>query len=121
MGWHREPLIGFDLETTGTDIENDRIVTAAVEITAGEARGHRERLADPPVPSPPEVVGHGITDARGASEGRPGDEVADAVAGVLADAWRAGTPVVAYNAAFHPRTSSTFQVSQVAQVAGALR
>ncbi len=19
MGWHREPLIGFDLETTGTD------------------------------------------------------------------------------------------------------
>ena len=30
MGWHRELLIGFDLETTGTDPREARIVTAAV-------------------------------------------------------------------------------------------
>ena len=30
MGWHRELLIGFDLETTGTDPREARIVTGAV-------------------------------------------------------------------------------------------
>lgn len=30
MGWHREPLIGFGLETTGTDPREARIVTGAV-------------------------------------------------------------------------------------------
>ncbi|MGC4997418.1 hypothetical protein [Streptomyces sp. DT195] len=30
MGWHREPLIGFDLETTGTDPRQSRIVTGTV-------------------------------------------------------------------------------------------
>lgn len=30
MGWHREPLIGFDLGTTGTGPREARIVTGAV-------------------------------------------------------------------------------------------
>ncbi len=30
MGWHQELLIGFDLETTGTDPREARIVTGAV-------------------------------------------------------------------------------------------
>ncbi|CAM5326165.1 hypothetical protein SHIRM173S_04987 [Streptomyces hirsutus] len=30
MGWHREPLIGFGLETTGTDPREARTVTGAV-------------------------------------------------------------------------------------------
>ncbi|NED90952.1 3'-5' exonuclease, partial [Streptomyces sp. SID11233] len=30
MTWYEGPLTGFDLETTGTDVEHDRIVTAAV-------------------------------------------------------------------------------------------
>ncbi len=30
MSWHQGPLVGFDLETTGTDVESDRIVTAAL-------------------------------------------------------------------------------------------
>ncbi len=29
MAWHRELLIGFDLETTGTDPYEARIVTGA--------------------------------------------------------------------------------------------
>ncbi|QEU91073.1 3'-5' exonuclease [Streptomyces kanamyceticus] len=102
MGWHRELLIGFDLETTGTDPGEARIVTGAViEVKAGETLGRREWLADPGVPIPAEAVAvHGITDERAAAEGRPAAEVADALADVLTTYWQSGVPVVAYNAVF---------------------
>ncbi|KFG73081.1 3'-5' exonuclease [Streptomyces mutabilis] len=102
MGWHRELLIGFDLETTGTDPREARIVTGAViEVKGGEPLGRREWLADPGVEIPPDAVAvHGISNERATAEGRPADQVADAIAGVLASYWRTGVPVVAYNAAF---------------------
>ncbi|MEU8652427.1 3'-5' exonuclease [Streptomyces sp. NPDC048737] len=102
MAWHRELLIGFDLETTGTDPREARIVTGAViEVGEGQVLGSREWLADPGVEIPAEAVAvHGISNERASSEGRPAGEVADAIAGVLASHWRAGVPVVAYNAAF---------------------
>ncbi|MEZ7003405.1 3'-5' exonuclease [Streptomyces sp. AD55] len=102
MGWHREPLIGFDLETTGTDPHEARIVTAAViEVRDGTPAGRREWLADPGVEIPADAVAvHGVSNERATAEGRPADRVADAVASVLADHWKAGVPVVAYNAAF---------------------
>ncbi|MGW4085780.1 exonuclease domain-containing protein [Streptomyces sp. NPDC004822] len=102
MGWHRELLIGFDLETTGTDPREARIVTAAVvEVRDGELLGHRQWLADPGVPIPAEAVAvHGVSNERAAAEGRPADQVADAVADVLVAYWKTGVPVVAYNAAF---------------------
>ncbi len=46
------------------------------------------------------VAVHGISNERATAEGRPADQVADAIAGVLASYWRTGVPVVAYNAAF---------------------
>ncbi|MFI2506438.1 3'-5' exonuclease [Streptomyces sp. NPDC018972] len=102
MGWHREPLIGFDLETTGTDPREARIVTGAViEVRAGEAMGRREWLADPGVPIPEDAVAvHGISNERATAEGSPAGQVADAIAGVLIAHWKKGVPVVAYNAAF---------------------
>ena len=57
MGWHRELLVGFDLETTGTDPREARIVTGAViEVRGGEPIGRREWLADPGVPIPEDAV-----------------------------------------------------------------
>ncbi|MFF4016308.1 3'-5' exonuclease [Streptomyces sp. NPDC001843] len=102
MGWHRELLIGFDLETTGTDPCEARIVTAAViEVRAGRPMGRREWLADPGVEIPADAVAvHGISNERAAAEGAPADRVADAVADVLTAYWKTGVPVVAYNAAF---------------------
>ncbi|MFH8610494.1 3'-5' exonuclease [Streptomyces sp. NPDC018029] len=102
MGWHQELLIGFDLETTGTDPSEARIVTGAViEVKAGETLGRRTWLADPGIPIPAGAVAvHGITDERATAEGRPADEVADALAGVLTSYWQSGVPVVAYNAVF---------------------
>lgn len=102
MGWHRELLIGFDLETTGTDPREARIVTGAViEVRAGQVMGHREWLADPGVEIPADAVAvHGISNERATAEGRPADQVADAIADVLVTYWKTGVPVVAYNAAF---------------------
>lgn len=113
MGWHRELLIGSDLETTGTDPHEARIVTgAAIEVGAGETMGRREWLADPGVPIPTEAVAvHGISNERAAAEGRPADQVADALAGVLTTHWAMGVPTAAYNAAFYPRTPGASQVS----------
>ncbi|MFI9201891.1 3'-5' exonuclease [Streptomyces sp. NPDC053048] len=102
MAWHDEPLIGFDLETTGTDPAQARIVTAAVlETKGGEVAASRLWLADPGVPIPAEAAAiHGITSERAAAEGRPAGEVVEEIAGVLAGHWALGVPVVAYNAGF---------------------
>ncbi|MET8782964.1 MULTISPECIES: 3'-5' exonuclease [unclassified Streptomyces] len=102
MAWHRELLIGFDLETTGTDPYEARIVTGAViEVRDGQPLGRRDWLADPGVEIPADAVAvHGISTARAAAEGRPADRVADAIADVLVTYWKTGVPVVAYNAAF---------------------
>ncbi|MER5431463.1 3'-5' exonuclease [Streptomyces sp. NPDC002588] len=102
MAWYRELLVGFDLETTGTDPREARIVTAAViEVRDGKVLGRREWLADPGVEIPADAVAvHGISNERATAEGHPADRVADAVADVLTGYWRTGVPVVAYNAAF---------------------
>lgn len=111
--WHGGVLIGFDLETTGTEPGESRIVTAAVvEVRGGVVRERRGWLADPGIPIPEGASAiHGISTERAVAEGRPVREVADEVARALVGHWRAGAVVVAYNAAFYPRTPVTSQVS----------
>ncbi|MFI6284991.1 3'-5' exonuclease [Streptomyces sp. NPDC051018] len=102
MTWHQEPLVGFDLETTGTEPLEARIVTAAVvRACAGDGPVRRTWLADPGIRIPAQASAiHGISSERAAAEGRPAREVADEVATALCEEWSRGVPVVAYNAAF---------------------
>ncbi|MFB7744369.1 3'-5' exonuclease [Streptomyces sp. NPDC056132] len=102
MSWHLEPLVGFDLETTGTEPREARIVTAAiVEVRGADVVGQRGWLADPGIRIPAQASAvHGISSEHAAAQGRPAAEVADEVAETLAAHWRRGVPVVAYNAAF---------------------
>lgn len=104
MSWHQEPLVGFDLETTGTEPLEARIVTAAViAVAPGEDEPYRRStwLADPGIRIPEQASAiHGITSERAVAEGRPVPEVADEIADTLVAYWREGVPVVAYNAAF---------------------
>ncbi|MFC9860484.1 MULTISPECIES: 3'-5' exonuclease [unclassified Streptomyces] len=104
MSWHREPLVGFDLETTGTEPLEARIVTAAVVAVHGrddEPARRRAWLADPGIRIPAQASAiHGISSERAAAEGRPVREVADEIAETLVAYWREGVPVVAYNATF---------------------
>jgi DNA polymerase III subunit epsilon len=102
MGWHRELLIGFDCETTGTDPSRARIVTAAItEVADGEPIRRRSWLIDPGVPIPDDAAGiHGVTTEAARTAGRPPREAVAEIAAVLTGHWADGVPVVAYNAPF---------------------
>lgn len=105
--WLEGPLLGFDTETTGVSPTSDRLVTVAlVERGPLQDGGSREQrtttwLADPGVEIPPAATAiHGVTTERARTEGRPVAEVLQEVAERLCQAMAAGTPVVAFNAAF---------------------
>ncbi len=99
--WADGPLLGFDTETTGVSPETDRVVTAA--LVRHDRSGIRTTtwLVDPGVEIPAGATGiHGITTAHARAHGQPAGQALAEVARRLADALRAGTPVVAFNASF---------------------
>lgn len=102
MSWHTSRMAGFDLETTGTNPETDRIVTACVVLVGG---GHPTQttnwLANPGVEIPDEAAAvHGITTDRAREEGQPAGAVVQQVVAALSQAALAGFPIVAMNASF---------------------
>lgn len=99
--WAGGPTIGFDTETTGVDPAQDRIVSAALVHRDDTGTRTRTWLIDPGVEIPAAAsVVHGITTAEARANGRPPRAALAEIAADLADALRAGTPVVAFNAAF---------------------
>ncbi len=101
-GWHAGPFLAFDTETTGTNVDADRIVTATtVLIAPGAEPAVTSWLIDPGVPIPEAASAvHGITDGHVLAHGRPPAECVDEIAATLIDAWAAGIPVLAFNACF---------------------
>ncbi|MFB4306908.1 exonuclease domain-containing protein [Actinomadura sp. GTD37] len=67
-GWHRGALIAFDLESTGLDVENDRIVTACIALIDGTGKRPPETIdvvINPGIPIPAEAAAiHGWTTER---------------------------------------------------------
>ncbi|MGW8326529.1 exonuclease domain-containing protein [Streptomyces sp. NPDC055897] len=102
MSWHRDRLCGFDLETTGVDVEADRIVTAAVVCCGGGLPTRSLTwLADPGVDIPEGAAKiHGVTTEQARAEGRPAAEVIEQITAALVDAVEGDVPIVAMNAAF---------------------
>ncbi|WP_189296425.1 3'-5' exonuclease [Streptomyces albospinus] len=103
MSWHQELLSGFDLETTGTDIEHDRIVTAALIRLEGDGRpaGARSWLIDPGVPIPDEAAEiHGISTAHVREHGSPPATAVEDITEALAETLRADIPLVVMNARY---------------------
>ncbi|MEU8512102.1 exonuclease domain-containing protein [Kitasatospora sp. NPDC048722] len=102
MSWWQQPLVGFDLETTGTDPAVDRIVTAALVDTVGARRVEVAGwLLDPGVPIPAEAEAiHGIGDDVARRKGRPAKEAVEEIAAALCERLAAGRPVVGFNAPF---------------------
>jgi DNA polymerase-3 subunit epsilon len=95
-------LAAFDLETTGVDVESDRIVTAAVIGIAEGGSTPYEWLADPGVEIPAEATAvHGITTEHAREHGEPRHIVVDQVAEMLA-VWvrESGAAVVGHNVSF---------------------
>ncbi|MEO7124729.1 MAG: exonuclease domain-containing protein [Nakamurella sp.] len=102
--WDQGNLVGFDLETTGTDPLSARVVTAAVvHHQRDDALGaHSQRwLVDPgmDIPEPATAV-HGITTAYAREHGEAAAPAVEAIAEALTEAWCAGLPIVIFNAAY---------------------
>ncbi|WP_430295661.1 3'-5' exonuclease [Sinomonas sp. B1-1] len=103
MSWNTNARAAFDLETTGRNSRAARIVTASIVVLGpdGAIQAEHEWLADPGVDIPAEAAQvHGITTEKARAEGRPAAAVVAEVAQTLQALFDAGTPVVAFNAAY---------------------
>ncbi len=98
MNWLTGPIVAFDLETTGTDVESGRIVTAAVVwMEAGEVVHSWSVLADPGVEIPVDATAvHGISTAQARRHGHPAGKVVTELL-VRLRARRADTPLIVIN------------------------
>ncbi|GGZ10879.1 3'-5' exonuclease [Streptomyces nitrosporeus] len=103
MSWLSGPLVAFDLETTGTDIETDRIVTAAVVRLDPDGAVAHERtwLLDPGVEIPEQASAiHGISTERARSHGAPPATAVEEITAAVAEGMLRGTPLVVMNARY---------------------
>lgn len=100
--WLSGKVHGFDLETTGTDVETDRIVTGTfITVSAKGMESATSWLANPGVEIPEGAAKvHGITTEHARAHGRPSAEVVDEMWDRLSAAWEAREPVVIYNAPY---------------------
>lgn len=106
--WHQGRLIAFDVETTGVDVHQDRIITAAiVHVSPTDRPRVLTWVINPGVPIPAEAAAvHGWTSERIAAyrdhRGRAlqPDQALYEIAGQVALAISTRTPLVAFNAAF---------------------
>jgi DNA polymerase-3 subunit epsilon len=102
MTWHLGRMAGFDLETTGVDVETDRIVTACVVQCGGSHPTQSSTwMANPGINIPEGAAKvHGITTEQAQADGQPAGEVVQQIVAALTQVVLAGIPVVAMNAAF---------------------
>lgn len=102
MSWHLSRLAGFDTETTGVDVENDRIVTACIVEVGGDLPVAASNwLLNPGVDIPEAATAvHGISTERAKEEGQDAAEGIAQIVAALAQVVLAGTPLVAMNAPF---------------------
>src|SRR5690625_2227867 len=99
--WPDGPLIGFDTETTGVDVSEDRIVTAAiVEPIDGETQVH-EWLINPGVEIPERATEvHGVTTDHARAHGLDPRHGLEEIAEKIAEHLREERPIVAFNVVF---------------------
>lgn len=102
MSWHLGRLAGFDTETTGVDVESDRIVTACiVEVGGNLPVAPSNWLLNPNVDIPEQTTDvHGISTEMAKKEGQDAAEGIAQIVAALAQVVLAGTPLVVMNAPF---------------------
>ncbi|WP_210651315.1 exonuclease domain-containing protein [Nocardioides sp. SYSU D00065] len=100
--WDGWDMLGFDLETTGVDVWNDRVVQAAVvRVAAGKRPATKMWLVDPGIEIPAEASDvHGITTDRARTEGGDPGQMLFELVGLLALAMGRGRPVVGMNLSY---------------------
>lgn len=102
MSWVQGPLIPFDVESTGLDMDADRIVTGAVIDLCGATRKNLHTwlvAVDVDIPEEATAI-HGITTEHARTHGREPAEVIDQMAGQLTTLHRTGAPILCQNAVY---------------------
>lgn len=100
--WWDGPLYGFDLETTGTDPNDARVVTASLVLTRGDGSiiDAFDWLVNPGVEIPAGAIAvHGITNEQASAEGAPAAAAVDDIISRLHQALLVA-PVVVMNAQY---------------------
>lgn len=101
--WWQGRMAALDVESTGVDVETDRVVTVAVVLVgAGIVPERLALLSDVDGLEIPEgaTAVHGVTTEKAHRDGLPARDVLTAVHCALAPAAMAGYPLVAMNAPF---------------------
>jgi DNA polymerase-3 subunit epsilon len=90
--------MAFDTETSGVDVETDRIVSAAVIALTEHGADPAEWLADPGIDIPEGATAvHGITTEHARKHGQPAVTAISEIVSHLAEAVAAGVPLVGHN------------------------
>jgi DNA polymerase-3 subunit epsilon len=102
MTWDEGPFLAFDIETTGTDVWNDRIVSASlVEVGAGSKRNVQSWLLNPGVPIPADAEAkHGISTAQASRHGVAPAQALEEITSRVAGWLEGSNPAVVFNACF---------------------
>lgn len=103
IGWHHQPFLTFDTETTGTDVDADRIVEAAIGVVQPEINQIQVRrwLIDPGVPIPETASKiHGIYTDQVQADGQPAAQALPQLVQALHVGLVAPMPLVIYNASY---------------------
>lgn len=102
MSWHFGRLAGFDTESTGVDVETDRIVTACiVEVGGSQPPLPVNWLLNPGVEIPTAASDiHKVTTEKARAEGQDAAEGIGQIVAALTQVVLAGTPLVIMNAPY---------------------
>lgn len=103
VSWTKSDFLSLDLETTGVDVNTDRIVTASLLHIEpdGLIKWGGEWLADPGVEIPAEAEAvHGVSTADARRDGLPAFQVVAEIEEALDRFWDRHTPLVVANAPF---------------------
>lgn len=101
MSWHTEPMCALDTETTGVNIESDRVVSAAVIRVSRDGAKPKTWLADPGIEIPEGATAvHGISTEHARAHGQQPKDVIEDVLYHLGEAITAGVPIVGHNVAY---------------------
>lgn len=100
--WARGPLLGFDEETTGVDIESDRVVSAAlISYIPGSDPVTHTWLIDPGVDIPASATAvHGYSTKQAREAGRPPAEALTEILELMDRLWTPEVPLITFNGSF---------------------
>jgi DNA polymerase-3 subunit epsilon len=101
--WWEGPLAAFDTETTGTDVEQDRIVTAVLDVydADGTQTESLDLLINPGIEIPAAATAiNKITTEQVQADGIEPVPALRILLAAIEDVWERKIPIVAYNASF---------------------